>query len=113
VFAEWIAADALRRATREAMDPCDREHVTRYFYNRPREFHLRWLPAPDGLNRCDLRLTVDVADDWNHACTIHAAIPQQQLDWRHILPLLDRRPDLRQRMADLNRANPKGPAAAA
>ncbi|MEZ6069149.1 MAG: NTP transferase domain-containing protein [Pirellulales bacterium] len=103
VYAEWCRADALRRADAESTDARDREHVTRYLYSHPDVFHLRLLPTPSELDRDDVRLTVDFEEDWHHAHEIVEALGDEALDWQQIASLLDAQPEMRQRMAVLNR----------
>lgn len=107
LFAEWCNADALRRAADEAVDPADREHVTRYLYSHPERFRIRLLPAPAALDRDDLRLTIDFEEDWDHAVAIFDAVGPDALDWRQITGLLDHQPALRRRMAHLNKQHAK------
>jgi spore coat polysaccharide biosynthesis protein SpsF len=104
VYAEWFRAKALRRAGREAIDPEDRRHVTRYVYSRPERFKIRFIPAPPEIDRDDVRLAVDVEEDWDHALAIVDALGPERLDWQRIASLLDHQPALRRRMAALNRA---------
>lgn len=105
--AEWCRADALRRADAEARDPADREHVTRYLYSHPESFNIRLTPLPPPLDRDDLRLTVDIEEDWEHAEAICEALGMEDADWQRIAGLLHHQPDLRRRMADLNRRHVK------
>jgi spore coat polysaccharide biosynthesis protein SpsF len=107
VFAEWCSADSLRQADREATSQADREHVTRYLYTHPEKFNLRLLPIPPELDRDDLRLTVDLEDDWEVAQTIFDALGPEQLEWQKITELLANHPRLREKMARLNRQNAK------
>lgn len=106
-FAEWCRAGALSQAAREASDPADREHVTRYLYSHPERYSLRLVPAPAQLDRDDVRLTVDIEEDWDHAEAIYEALGPERLDWRRIAILLEQQPRLRQRMRDLNRQHAK------
>lgn len=103
VYAEWFRTSALRRADRLARSPLDREHVTRYLYSHPDKFNLRLMPAPPEIDREDVRLTVDIEEDWEHVLAIYDALGPEQLDWRRIARLLDHQPALRSRMAVLNR----------
>lgn len=103
VYAEWIRTDALRRADRKATAPSDREQVTRFIYGHPEQFNLRLIPAPAQVDRDDMRLTVDIEEDWDHLLTIVDALGADELDWRRIADLLDHQPALRSRMAVLNR----------
>jgi spore coat polysaccharide biosynthesis protein SpsF len=112
VYAEWCRADALRQADREATDPTDREHVTRYLYSRPELFNLRLLPTPRELDRDDVRLTVDFEEDWQHAQEISDALTTEAIggetsDWQQVARLLDAQPAMRERMAALNREHAK------
>jgi len=107
VFAEWCRADALREAASCTKDPLDREHVTRYLYSHPDRFNIRLLPAPDSIDREDLRLTVDFEEDWEHAETIYEALGPEELDWQRIVMLLEQQPAMRERMAALNRVHVK------
>ena len=103
VYAEWFRTAALRKANRLARDQLDREHVTRYLYSHPEKFNVRLMPAPDEIDREDVRLTVDIDEDWDHALAIYEALGPERLDWQRIARLLDHQPALRSRMAALNR----------
>jgi spore coat polysaccharide biosynthesis protein SpsF len=104
LFAEWVRTDALRRAARLARDQADRDAVTSYLFSHPERFRVRLLPAPERIDRDDVRLTVDRDEDWEHALTIIDALGPEGLDWQRIAELLDHQPELRSRMAALNRA---------
>ena len=104
VLAEWCSLRALRRANLEAKRPADREHVTPYLYAHPERFNVRLIPLPPELDREDLRLKIDVEEDWEHAQVIYDALGPDEWDWQRIADLLDHQPALRKRMAVLNRA---------
>jgi spore coat polysaccharide biosynthesis protein SpsF len=105
VYAEWFRTSALRKANRLARDKLDREHVTRYLYSHPDHFNIRLTPAPTEIDREDVRLTVDIEEDWEHALAIYEALGPERLDWQRIANLLDHQPALRSRMAALNRVH--------
>jgi spore coat polysaccharide biosynthesis protein SpsF len=102
LFAEWCTTSALRQAHASARDPADRTMVTRYIYSHPEKFSLRFLSAPAGLDRDDVRLRVDFEEDWDNAQTIFEALGPESLDWQRIAGLLEQQPELRNRMAALN-----------
>jgi spore coat polysaccharide biosynthesis protein SpsF len=106
VYAEWFRLSALRKANRLARDRLDREQVTRYLYSRSDTFNLRFIPAPAQMDRDDVRLAIDIEEDWEHALTIYEALGPDRLDWQRIASLLDHQPALRNRMAALNRSQP-------
>jgi spore coat polysaccharide biosynthesis protein SpsF len=108
VYAEWFRTAALWRAARLAKSGADREHVTRYIYSHPEKFKLRLIPAPTQIDRDDVRLTVDIEEDWDHALAIFEALGPEAMDWQRIAELLDHQPALRKRMAALNRACSQG-----
>ena len=54
---------ALETSYRAASEAFEREHVTLYIYLNPRLFKLHNIEASGKLNRPDLRLTVDTAED--------------------------------------------------
>jgi len=103
VYAEWVRTSAVFEAAKKARSPADRELVTRYIYSHPTKFSIRLVPAPEQIDRDDVRLTVDIEEDWEHALAIVEALGSEELDWRRIASLLDHQPRLRQRMAALNR----------
>lgn len=102
VYAEWVRAEVVHRAARRATSHEERNDVTRYIYSRPGRFRLRLIPAPPQLDRDDVRLTVDIEEDWDHALAIFEALGPD-LDLQRIVDLLLHQPALRRRMADLNR----------
>jgi len=103
LFAEWFPIEALRQANREAKNPADREHVTRYLYSHPEKFNVRLVPLPPELDRDDLRLKVRCEEDWEHAQLLYEALGPEECEWPRIAGLLDRQPAMRKRMAHLNR----------
>lgn len=78
--------------------------MTRYIYSHPEEFNLRLIPAPSGIDRDDVRLTVDIEEDLDHVQTIIEALGPESLGWQRIAALLDHQPAMRRRMAALNLA---------
>jgi len=104
VFGEWIRTKALIRADRDLSAGGQRQAVTRYFHAHPEKFHLRLLPVPAELQRDDLRLAIDSLEDWEHVQAIFDALGSEHVDWQRITGLLDHQPELRRRMAELNRA---------
>ncbi len=102
-FAEWCSTTALGRADAEASG-AERAGVTSFLYQHPERFCIRLLNVPPELDRDDLRLRVDVEEDWEHAQVIHEALGGDEWDWQHLAGLLDHQPALRERMAMLNRA---------
>jgi spore coat polysaccharide biosynthesis protein SpsF len=105
LYAEWFRADTLRKANRLARSPLDRQDVTRYIYSHPETFRLRLMPAPEAIDREDVRLTIDIEEDWEHAQAIYDALGPERFDWQGIARLLEQQPALRSRMAALNRAH--------
>jgi len=104
MFGEYFQAKALLIADREARLHEDRANVTRYLYSRPDKFLVRMIPVPTELDRDDLRLRIEGADDWEHAQQIADALGDEHLDWQTIAGLLAQQPDLRKRMAAMNQS---------
>lgn len=103
MLGEWCRTEALRAADRDAVDPADRQSATRYLFAHPERFTARWIPAPEPFDRHDLRLALDVQEDWEHAEAIFDALGDE-LDCQKIARFLAHQPALRERMAELNRA---------
>ncbi len=101
MLAEWCSVAALAQAPRAGI--ADRRHFTAALYGHPELFSIRLLPLPIELDREDLRLRVDDEEDWEHATVIYDALGHDEWDWRQVVHLLRGQPDLRNRMAHLNR----------
>lgn len=104
IFAEWCRAESIFQADRNAIESLDRQRSTRYISLHPEQFQLRFLPTPAEIDRDDIRLAIDHEEDWEHAHVIFDALGPERLDWRRIAELLAQQPELRQKMATLNRA---------
>lgn len=103
-FAEWFRSAAVKKADKQATIPAERRQATRFIYGHPELFQLRLIPIPEQLDRDDVRLTLDVEEDWEHATAIYEALGPEALDWQRIAGLLNHQPNIRERMAILNRA---------
>jgi spore coat polysaccharide biosynthesis protein SpsF len=102
--AEYFSTSAIRRADRGARTARERRDFTRYILRRPNRFSIRLLPLPQPLDRDDLRLSLRHQDDWDHAEQIVEALGDDGLEWPRIARLLEQQPELRERMAVMNRA---------
>lgn len=102
LFADWFRGAALRQANERATTPEDRRDLASYIMQHPEAFALRILTAPGPLDRDDVRLTMNTADDWEHFHTIYEALGPDALDWHRVFGLLESHPEIRQRMAELN-----------
>jgi spore coat polysaccharide biosynthesis protein SpsF len=102
VSGEWCRVSALAQAERMAARELDRQHVTRFLRTHPRSFQLGWITLPEELDREDVRLTINVEEDWDHADEIVEALGRENLDWQAIVRLLAHQPAMRGRMARLN-----------
>ncbi len=104
LFAEWCSADAILKASRLARQFSEREHPLRYLFAHPEFFQVRLVPAPERLDRQDMRLTIGSEEDLANAQTIVEALGPDRLEWHRIAELLEGQPALRKRMAVLNRS---------
>ena len=87
---EVVAAEALRQAHSEAVDPVEREHVTPFVYRRTSRYRLAALRHDQPL--ADERWTVDTAADLNRLRAMAAAVADPvAADWRQILQATGRR----------------------
>jgi spore coat polysaccharide biosynthesis protein SpsF len=104
LFGEWCSARAIGRANSLAKTASDRSNALQYVFSHPELFQLRFIPIPEKLDRCDVRLTIEGDEDWDIAHLIFEALGPERLDWQRIVGLLDEHPALRARMASLNEA---------
>lgn len=66
LYAELVSIATLRTAAGLTEHLPDREHVTKYVYEHPNSFNLKWLMADKVVfNRSDLRFTVDDQVDFD------------------------------------------------
>ena len=97
--AECFAFSVLDRAWREATDPRDREHVTRYMWNNKEIFHCGVLTADVVYPK--LRLTVDHPEDFELVTKIYESLYNEgkPFELSDIVKFLEKNPGL----VDLNR----------
>lgn len=96
---EVFSREALARCWREAAQDYEREHVTPYILERPKEFRL--LPVTGGQDYSAHRWTVDTVEDLAFVRSIYSRFPPESVfSWHEVLELLEREPAL----VDLNRS---------
>ncbi|MDR9392441.1 MAG: glycosyltransferase family protein [Trueperaceae bacterium] len=76
---EAMTRSTLESAAREATDPADREHVTRFIWRQPERFHLGSLQH--STNHSHLRWTVDTDKDLQVIKRIYADLYAQKPDF--------------------------------
>ena len=105
IAAEWCSRKALEVSVRE-QPTClaTRETWVRWIANQADRFTVQQFNLPPALDRHDLRLAVENAEDWEHAHMIYEALGRDDLHWPRLTQLLDQQPEIRQRMARLNDA---------
>lgn len=101
VFATGVLADVARRTN----DPVDHEHVSLYIYRHPEIYSLKNVPAPLGLRRPDLALTLDTSEDYALIARIFEALypANSAFGLRDVLAFLEREPALARLNAHVRR----------
>jgi spore coat polysaccharide biosynthesis protein SpsF len=105
LVAEWCSCEALGEADRRMARSPRRDHPAACLLSHPEKFRVRLMPLPASLDRDDVRLRVELEEDWEHAQVIYDALAHDEWDWQRVARLLDHQPALRKRMAALNRAS--------
>ncbi len=105
IFADWCRSDAVLQADRLARSAADRADPTQFICSHPEIFTIKRVPVPSRLDRGDLRLAIRDEEDWENVETILDALGPESLDWQFITSLLDRHPQMCQRMAEHNQAD--------
>lgn len=82
---EAVTRAALDRASDEARDPADREHVTTWIKKRTDLFSAVFPAAPAPLRRPDLRFTVDVPDDLAYLRSLFARTARDEPSVRALI----------------------------
>ncbi len=95
---EVMTVQALERAWRESTKPYQREHVTPYIYENPREFKLHGIENDTDCSRH--RWTVDTPEDLQLLRAIYERFGgRDDFGWRDVLKLVESDPSL----AEINR----------
>ena len=79
VSVEVVKTESLKRVLALTTEPADREHVTRYFYRHPGDFHIENLAAPAG-RYGDVDLTVDTPTDLARADWIMSRLAERRAE---------------------------------
>jgi spore coat polysaccharide biosynthesis protein SpsF len=100
---EVFKFQALERAWKEASKTSDREHVTPYIWRNPHIFRLK--NVENDIDLSSLRWTLDTPKDLKLAKTVYKELYVQGKIFlmKDILALLDRRPELRELNAGIER----------
>lgn len=110
IFTEYVTRNALRKASKMAIPPEDRQHVTKFLYENPTIFNLRWIEADaDVQDVPDIRLTVDTANDFaiTQALWQKMGAQNKALQWPDLKQFLANQPELRRRMWQERTKQPK------
>jgi spore coat polysaccharide biosynthesis protein SpsF len=88
---EVMSVAALRKAAEQTSDPCDHEHVTRYFYQHADRFRIRNFKREPSV--ADIQLSVDTPEDLSAFGQLVAAMrrPQAEYGLDEILALREHR----------------------
>jgi spore coat polysaccharide biosynthesis protein SpsF len=96
---EIFAFSALKKAYKNATERNDLEHVTPYIRRNPaNDFKVYYPEAPEKFNRPDIRLTVDVKEDYALMCSIYDAlyITDPLFSLEKIISLFEKKPWLKE-----------------
>ena len=105
---EVFSAKVLRRVHKLANKPYEREHVTVFIYEHPELFRMETVEAEDDLQRPKYRLTVDTEEDFKLIKQIYGQLykPNEIIDIKDVIELLDRNPNLRRINAHIKQNPP-------
>ena len=94
LFGEFVTLKALEKVISKSSDKKDLEHVTSYIYNHPNDFNLSYLNVPPKLERDDIRLTIDIKEDFEICKEIlnHLFRNNIEMNYKNILNYIDNNP---------------------
>ncbi len=94
---EVVKHDVLEKVDTLAKDAADREHVTKFIVDRPKEFTQQNIEAPAGLKRPDIKLTVDTDQDLRFVREIWDALGSNHTPTiKDVIAVLDAHPEIKQ-----------------
>lgn len=90
---EVFSTTALEKAWQDADKPYEREHVTPFFYEHPKIFHIVSHGGP--IDYSEHRWTLDTHADLNLLRAIYARFAgRDDFSWRDVIKLMEREPEL-------------------
>lgn len=94
--AEVVSFVALEKAHQKAAEDYQKEHVTIYIYEHPEIFKIRDVRAQGVFCRPELRLTVDVEEDWQLMKEIYSHLykPGEIINVEEAITFLDNHPEI-------------------
>ena len=100
LFGEFVTLKALEKVISKSSNKKDLEHVTYYIFNHPHDFNLSFLNVPPELERDDIRLTIDIKEDFEICKEIlnHLFSNNIEMNYKNILNYIDNNPILLERM---------------
>jgi spore coat polysaccharide biosynthesis protein SpsF len=95
---ELFTRATLERSDAEGHEPHHREHVDEWASDHRHELRFECVEAPTELNRPELRLTIDTAEDLLLLRAVHheLRLPPSQILLGDVVVLFDRRPELKE-----------------
>ena len=94
VYGHVVRTECLRAINaRSDLNPQDREDVVRYIWERPDRYAILNLAAPAGLNRPQIRLTVDYSEDLALARRVYRHFDHTLFSTREIIELYRSHPE--------------------
>jgi len=92
---EIFSMDALKTAYKKGFTDADREHVTYFIYNHPKEFKIGSKKL-DGEDYSDIRITVDREEDYILACVLKDMLNGcGSTSFRDIVDIFNKKPYLK------------------
>ncbi len=93
VFSTAVLADAYARTE----DPLDYEHVSRYLYQTPERYSVKYLPTPISQRGPAMSVTLDTRQDFQVICHILKALTPKNPDFtiEDVVRFLNQNPEIR------------------
>ncbi|MCF6216525.1 MAG: glycosyltransferase family protein [Emcibacter sp.] len=103
VFSTAILADAYARTE----DPLDHEHVSRYLYQTPERYRVKYLPAPILQRGPQMSVTLDTRQDFQVICRVLKALTPKNPNFtiEDVVEFLSQNPDIRRINQDAGQIN--------
>jgi len=100
IFSTAVLADAYART----QDPLDYEHVSRYLYQTPERYSVKYLPTPRLQRGPGMSVTLDTRQDFQVICHILKALTPKNPDFtiEDVVDFLTRNPEIRLVNQDAN-----------